>query len=254
MLIEQTYPGAADFRAHVRTLLPAFRDPRYLTVDGRPVMLVFRPTELAKSTEFIKIWRAEVAAANLPGLHLVAVSLDPSWDPCEHGYDGAVMWTHALFTAKVRRPVVRARRVMHRFPMLGGVESRLFRTPLHVYRYAEVADQFSYEESLPYESYPSVMPNWDNTPRAGRAGSVLTGATPEAFTTALRAAVELVQDLPDEHRLVFIRSWNEWAEGNYLEPDLLYGRAWLAACRAAVMPPQVGYQGARYARPGRRPE
>lgn len=235
MLIEQTYPGAADARAHVQALLSAFRDPRYLKVDGRPVFLVFRPTELARSDELIEIWRSEVRAAGLPGLHMVAVSLDPAWNPEDHGYDAAVIWSHALFATKVRRPVIRARRFLHRVPLLGAAETRWARTPLHVYRYAEVARGFFCDEQLPYESYPSVLPNWDNTPRAGVAGSVLTDASPQAFKEVLRAAVARVEHLPEQHRLIFIRSWNEWAEGNYLEPDERYGRGWLEACRDAVL-------------------
>jgi hypothetical protein len=84
-------------------------------------------------------------------------------------------------------------------------------------------------------SFPSVLPGWDNTPRAGRDGSVYRGATPEHFAAQVDLAVRLVEDRDLDQRLVFIRSWNEWAEGNYLEPDRRYGRAFLEAFRDVVM-------------------
>jgi hypothetical protein len=74
---------------------------------------------------------------------------------------------------------------------------------------------------------PSVYPNWDNTPRSGRRGLVLHGSTPERFRVHLRAALDAVDDVPAPERLVFVKSWNEWAEGNHLEPDRRFGRAYL---------------------------
>jgi hypothetical protein len=79
---------------------------------------------------------------------------------------------------------------------------------------------------------PCVYPNWDNTPRSGRRGLVLTGSSPEAFRPHLRDAVTRVARLPENERLVWIKSWNEWAEGNYLEPDLAHGREWLEVVKA----------------------
>jgi hypothetical protein len=80
-------------------------------------------------------------------------------------------------------------------------------------------------------SYPCVIPNWDNTPRSGARGFVLHDATPERFRVAMRAAVERVRSEPADERLIFIKSWNEWAEGNHLEPDERSGRGYLDVVR-----------------------
>jgi len=79
--------------------------------------------------------------------------------------------------------------------------------------------------------HPCVIPNWDNTPRSGRAGRVLHRSNPELFRRQLRLALDLIAGVPLERRIVFIRSWNEWAEGNHLEPDLRFGRAFLETLR-----------------------
>ena len=84
-------------------------------------------------------------------------------------------------------------------------------------------------------SIPCVMSNWDNTPRWGRRGQVFVGATPDCFASHLKEAARLVEARPPEERLVLLRSWNEWAEGNYVEPDDRFGRGWLRAIRGVVV-------------------
>jgi hypothetical protein len=81
-----------------------------------------------------------------------------------------------------------------------------------------------------------LIPNWDNTPRSGSNGLVLDGSTPELFRKHLRSALDRMQRVPRERRLVFVKSWNEWAEGNYLEPDLRFGRAYLEVLRDETQP------------------
>jgi len=79
--------------------------------------------------------------------------------------------------------------------------------------------------------FPSIVPNWDNTPRVGRRAYVLTDATAELFRQQLQQAVCQVENRPLDRRVVFVKSWNEWAEGNYLEPDMVSGRSCLDVCR-----------------------
>jgi len=82
-----------------------------------------------------------------------------------------------------------------------------------------------------YEQYPCVMHAWDNSPRSGRNALVLHRATPELFRTLLRRAIEVREDKPAEERFVFLKAWNEWAEGNHLEPDQAFGDGFLRVIR-----------------------
>ena len=84
------------------------------------------------------------------------------------------------------------------------------------------------------KEYPCLIPNWDNTPRSGADGLVLHGSTPELFRIQVKKSLELINGSPTEERFIFIKSWNEWAEGNYLEPDLRFGRAYLEVLRDQV--------------------
>lgn len=116
---------------------------------------------------------------------------------------------------------------------------------------------FPYAQALPdfipdpvpgIENYPCLIPNWDNTPRSGSDGYVLHGSTPDLFRVQVKRALDVAEKLPQERRIVFVKSWNEWAEGNHLEPDLRFGTAYLEALRDELHthnPAQSSWQPAR---------
>lgn len=229
LLIEQTYPGDQDFRAHFEAVLPALRDPRYVTVDGRPFFAVYRPHQLPEPRRFTDLWRELAARRGLPGLFLVGIH-DAGWDPAANGFDARApldfpRWSTRTLAARAARRLRQAGRLLRGAPPeMDGPERFDYRA---VFRDA-------CRERLSATEIPVVWPNWDNTPRSGRRGYVLTGSLPRAFRVLLDRAITQVEDRPMQSRLVLIRSWNEWAEGNYLEPDEEFGRQYLEAVRASV--------------------
>jgi hypothetical protein len=215
VLIEQTYPGPDDDLEHFTSLRRAFEDPRYMTVCGRPLLFVYQPGGLPEPARFVERWQKMAVDAGLVGLYLVA-SLGES-DYRSHVADGFDAAVHFQFPFR-RTLAARARE-----HLLGwGVT----RGPRH-YPYPEAA--VDPPPGLGGRLFPSVYPNWDNTPRLGRRGVVATGATPERFAVHVRRAVELAGANPVDEQVVVIKSWNEWAEGNYLEPDEEFGTARLEA-------------------------
>jgi len=82
-----------------------------------------------------------------------------------------------------------------------------------------------------FQDYPIALPAWDNTPRSGMRGVVLQGSTPDLFRRHLREAIGRVADRRSEERIVFLKAWNEWAEGNYVEPDQRWGHGYLEVIR-----------------------
>lgn len=220
VLLEQTYPGPEDDRRHFEHILPAFRDERYLRVDGKPLFYVFRPEQLPNPAVFVDRWQSMARDAGLDGLYLVAEISDllgqgPSYTRVdEDGFDAG---------AYIRLPVDAS--------PLAVLQMRLGRKLL---RWPE---RFRYATTLPAPStdlgiktlHPCVYPNWDNSPRATRNGLVVTGSSPQQFQGHVRDALGRVAGGSRDEDLLFIKSWNEWAEGNYLEPDLEYGRGFLAA-------------------------
>jgi hypothetical protein len=219
VLIEQTYPGIEDERAHFEHLLPAFTDPRYVTIDGRPLFYIFRPEQLPDAAGFVDRWRAMALEAGLPGIYLVAEVSDllgrgPRYTRIgEDGFDAGVY---------VRLPAQTSRADVLRMRL----QRKLLKSPER-YRYAAQLPQPP--SDVRSKVHPCVYPNWDNTPRAGRRGLVVEGNSPQAFEGHVREAVQMTQEWPETERMIFVKSWNEWAEGNHLEPDIHGGRANLEA-------------------------
>ena len=223
VLIEQTYPGIDDHRRHFETLLPAFFDRRYLKVDGKPLFMVYNVDELPDSHRAMDFWRQLAVKAGLPGLFLVTEHRLPDWDPMLHGFDAAVtirLWRWAKNWVPWNQPIKKIREKCLR---------SIGRPTVHLYE--KVIDSLITEPIPGIRNFPCVIPNWDNTPRSGRNGLVLHGSTPELFRLHLRRALDRMSHVPHEHRLVFVKSWNEWAEGNHLEPDQKFGLRYLEVVR-----------------------
>jgi hypothetical protein len=89
-----------------------------------------------------------------------------------------------------------------------------------------------------FPTYPCVFVSWDNSPRRGQDGIIMTNSSPAIFESALSRRVNSMIDRPYDDRLIFINAWNEWAEGNYLEPDLKYGTQYLDAVSRVMFEPK----------------
>jgi hypothetical protein len=209
MLIKQAYPGLEDHKRHFDWLLTAFADRRYVTVRDRPIFLVYAAQDIPDLHSVIRYWRERSLAAGLPGIHLVAVRHYPSdWNPHKEGFDASV-------TMRIPPP----------YP------PGAFGKKLVVLQHSEVVDSLVASDEAGLNDYPSVGPGWDNTPRSTTRGIVLHGSHPDLFRRNLRQGVVRVMRLDPDERFIFIKAWNEWAEGNHLEPDLRFGHAWLEAVR-----------------------
>jgi hypothetical protein len=232
ILLEQQYPGIQDYEAHFRCVLPAFRDQRYIRVDGKPLFLIYKPNLMPNMPEFFDTWRRLAVESGFPGLHLVGVAHygDSLWD----GMDGSVSGGPSIQIDRMPRGFARKagdRIARHIF----GKQSldMLFRDAFGIprrRRYPDFADS-CLTAPLPDHEYPVVLPNWDNTPRSAQNGVVLTDSSPAAFAALLRRACRLVKGRDPQKRLIFIKAWNEWAEGNYIEPDQRFGSQFLQSMR-----------------------
>lgn len=220
ILVEQTYPGLDDHRAHFDALLPAFTDPRYVTIDGKPLFLIYRPMQVPDIRQVTSFWRELAVKAGLPGLHLVGVNENPAWRPADYGFDASVSPRLPSKWFSWRHPIKKLKQFYRKKINLPEVVP-----------YAQALPDFIPDPVPGIENYPCLIPNWDNTPRSGSNGYVLHGSTPDLFRVQVKRALDVAEKLPPEHGIVFIKSWNEWAEGNHLEPDLKFGTAYLEALR-----------------------
>jgi hypothetical protein len=225
ILIEQTYPGKGDEEEHFYTLLPAFADHRYIKVDDKPVFLVYKPDLLPNPKKMIDHWRELASKEGLKGLYLIGMANAALWTPEHHGFDAAT-------TKKPLHPAAMGE--MRYTRRLRRVPRQLLRYPLDIYLYRKILPHLIIPEAIKSNIHPHVIPNWDNTPRCGLDGVVFHGSAPELFRAHVQATVRQILHKPLDHRLLFIKSWNEWAEGNHLEPDMRFGRAYLEALKCEI--------------------
>jgi Glycosyltransferase WbsX len=219
MLIEQHYPGDDDVRKHVELLMPAFMDSRYIRVGERPLLVVNSPNELPEPRRFTELVRSLAQTHGLGDLYLVGRDqglASPTSLGFDAWYDQPPLWPPLEGWPRWRRALLR----------------RLYRAK--VARFADTVT--AYRATRPRERHhPTILAGWDSTPRSGRQGVVLTGFTPELFGRHCRDVLERVDAQRFEERLVFVKSWNEWAEGNTLEPDAASGAALLDALATEVI-------------------
>jgi len=235
ILIEQAYPGMNDYERHFYTVLDAFRDSRYIHIDGKPVFMVFRAGELPDPGLFTDYWRELAIKAGLKGIYFIALQTQ-FWDPRLNGFDAAAPITLQPAFDAVFNPAdgVLGRMVRRITGKDLNFLLQKIRNRPKVYPYAKAVQNALVSLSNEYMEFPIVMPNWDNTPRSGRDGIVFNGSTPELFRKHLRDAINLVSERDYDKRVIIVKSWNEWAEGNYLEPDRQFGHGYLEVIRDEI--------------------
>ena len=217
ILIEQTYPGTDDYEKHFEALLPAFRDSRYLKVEGKLLFAVYKPLNLPDQVAFTSCWQALARQAGLPGIYFVGIANAP-WEPIEAGFCGAAV-SNTFRVVDAYKDTL--------WYKIMTIKRRLLRQPVRLFSYEKAIPHLFMEECSEMSRYPCAIPNWDNTPRSGTKGLVLDKSSPKLFRRHLRQILNQVSQKPPEHKIVFVKSWNEWAEGNHLEPDREFGRAYL---------------------------
>ncbi len=237
--VQQTYNGPAGYTAHFNALLPTFQDPRYLKVAGKPVFVVQHPENLPDAAQFTNQWRRLATNAGLPGLHLIALSTGLAADHLIP-FDAAMPTGPADFLARAPAPSA-ATRLGARF--FSGKRAVAFAEsvrplpwlPLR-HDYADLADTAFATLPRTARYIPCVLTGWDSTPRAGRAGLVLENFSADLYRQALERAFANVAAKKPDDRLIFIKSWNDWSNGSYLEPDTLHGTTLLEITRALNTP------------------
>jgi lipopolysaccharide biosynthesis protein len=217
VMVDQTYPGPEDDTAHFDDLRPAFEDPRYLRIDGKPVFFVFRAQRLPDGSRFVEAWQKMASDAGLGGLYMIACG--PFMDvgkTMRQGFDGM---------AFIEKPFDYTTVASRLTSFLSHTHLR--RGP-HRYSYADFCTSRP-PDDVSCTAIPCVWPNWDDTPRRGRDGVVAVGSSPAQFQRQVMGAVEIARRAPQSEQMILVKSWNEWGEGNYLEPDQEYGLGRLEA-------------------------
>lgn len=226
ILMEQTYPGLEDARAHMEFLLSAFKDERYVKIDGKPFLFIFDPIRLPQI--YIDTFKEVAIAEGFPGIYLVANVSDNTIEPeriLEKGYD-AVTYSNILGHAKPKETFWDK--------VKKNIKSQICRRPKNLHDYEKIYPGYITEIDKKECVIPQIVPQWDHSPRGGYKTIILHNSTPQLFAQHVRNALNAVKNKEPEHQILMLKSWNEWGEGNYMEPDLKNGKGYINALRNVI--------------------
>lgn len=228
ILLAQRHSEEDDL-AHIRGLIRILKDPRYITVDGAPLVLIYRTDCLPNPERTAQTWRECAKQFGIPRLYLARVEGFTREDPRSIGFDAGVEFAPDWQNLGA--------------PIFKSPPDRLAKTRLvpeaylenNVFNYATIAERMLSKPEPDYKRFSGVTPQWDNCARRLTDACILQGSTPQKYEQWLRAAVErTMEKFAGDERMLFINAWNEWGEGCHLEPDLMNGDAYLEATLRVV--------------------
>lgn len=218
LLMEQLYPGIADMDAHFYDLLDAFRDKRYFKICGKLVFCVFSPLGMPDFKDFKARWQQLAGENNLPGFYFIGICDQPEMlnKIRQEGYDAINLTTHH-----------------QAFPFSNNYDTKLkkfikilrnkYSIKPNIVEYSSAIELMKNDLFYEDKVYPTIIPNWDHTPRSGNFGTCFNNCSPALFSKHVNYLLNTIKDKSEEDQVLFLKSWNEWGEGNYMEPDIKYG-------------------------------
>jgi len=227
ILIEQKYPGEQDYKDHFYKILPALKDRRYILVKGKCLFMIFQPFDIPNLNNFTSLWQRLALENGLTGFYFVS-SHHNDEILLENGID-------AYIQQHPDRHSLRNRSIFTRIFLRLKRELAINNSPridkVSYINYAEKFPQYKLKEN----EYPMVFPDWDNSPRSGNNGWMFENSTPEEFRKVVKKAIQIIKAQNDNpEQIMIIKSWNEWAEGNYMEPDRVYGLQYLEVLKSEL--------------------
>lgn len=229
MIAEMKYLGTEDNKLHFDYCLPFFKDHRYITVDGKPLFVIYDPIAFKGLKQFIDEWQVLASENGFDGVYFVGlwVSEDKSYsEMMELGLDGLIRSGRRIAEDRVSGKT---------FTRIKRAIAERFIFPSMVFNYKDIMSKMYFEENKKNNCYPLISPGYDCTPRRGKKARIYKDPTPDAFREHVHNTLEYIKDKPDEHKLIFLDSWNEWGEGNYMEPDTKWGHAYLDALQNEIV-------------------
>ena len=222
VLIEQKYPGKEDIIQHFYSILPAFKDDRYIKKDGNPVFMIYNPIDFPDTERFIAIWNKLAVENGFPGIYFT----------CQLRNDFSVTTINNLINRGYK--LINTMRLWEAFNSKFSLAERIIRKlnrkirkiP-NIRKYEKIISNILSTDDKADFLTPTIIPNWDHTPRSKNNGTAIINSTPALFKLHVKQIIGFAKKYNKE--FVFLKSWNEWGEGNYMEPDYIFGKGYIQA-------------------------
>lgn len=224
LLMEQTYPGEQDYIAHFNAMLPAFKDPRYMKRNGKLIFGVFM-SNISDFKLFKDTWNRLAKENGLDGFWFFGIcrNMELASKTLSRGFDGVCV-DYTQEQNVILNPI--SKYFWNIFRKFTGLPKYM--------TYNRYTKQFLHHFEAKENVYPCLGPNFDHSPRSGNRGVILFGSTPMKWKSFCISVFDKLRFRSHEENIAFVKSWNEWGEGNYLEPDLQFGKQYIRATREAL--------------------
>lgn len=246
-IFKQEYLGKEDYTKHFYRLLPAFKDHRYITVEGRSLFLIYDVMSIPDFDVFKETWNTLARKNDVPEFYFVAYASTLPVLNMKNIKDSAKLeellnktvdeylsiGVDAVNTVNLKYAELKTKGILYK-AVVGALRRRKIDLLLEKYDYGKIVENYCTEKNKQLNVFPQILVGNDRTPRAGRNAIIYDKQTPENFYKGAKKAVDIVQEKDEDHRIIFLNSWNEWGEGAYMEPDLKYGKAFIKALRKAL--------------------
>lgn len=220
LLQDQRYPNEDDIINHFNHCLNYFKDKRYTRIDGKPLFMIYKPTNHPEIESFIDIWQKLARENGLNGIYFVGQTQFPKEIDIliKKGFN-------AVNTVRLRS--------VSETPLGLSIKvlSKALRIPM-IFPYSYAMKFLVGPEEEREEVIPTIIPNWDHSPRTGNRAMIYHGSNPKLFSKHVSRVLSIVK--PKRNKIIFIKSWNEWGEGNYMEPDRKWQRAYLKKLKSEI--------------------
>lgn len=220
ILISQEYT-IEDDQKFIRDVAPILQDRRYIRINGKPLLIVYRASLLPAAAQTIETWRNECMKLGIGEIYLAAVQSFDIKDPRPYAFDAAIEFP------PFHCPPI------HIDQSSLSILNPEFRGIIKDYRVTAALKML--EPPPDYLKFRTIIPSWDNTARKQNNGHIFINSTPATYKKWLKEAIKYTKTyLPADQQYIFLNAWNEWAEGAYLEPDKRYRRSYLQATKEAI--------------------
>lgn len=226
LLMEQTYPGEADFKKHFDTLVKAFKDNRYIKVNGMPLFGIYKPLDIPNMELFISTWQHLAKQNGLPGIYFFGFTFEETEvSKLEKLPLDGIVFDYMLSTYRATESNV------------------LYKIRRKIRQYLRKANTFEYTTYVSIvkkqlftkeKIFPCILPNYDHSPRSGNKHIIIVNSLPKYFGELCKWIFNKLGSRNHEENLIFIKAWNEWGEGNYMEPDEKYGKGYIQNLKDSI--------------------
>lgn len=235
MLLRQTYGGLKEWEEHFMYLFPFFTDERYIKIDGKPIYLIYLPSDFKKINSMIRCWKSLAAEKGLSGIYFIFMDTAYQTSACK-GMDAYVEFEplRTLRDLSMREQKVRKikKTVLSYIGLTKWGMANKFLLDRQ-YDYDRIYSMIGNRKRTPdAKTFLGAFPGWDNTARKDLSGFIVEGSTPAKFEKYLKQQIIRSKEFGNDY--LFINAWNEWSEGAYLEADKRYGYSYLRALKRAL--------------------